>query len=81
MEAAAETAPAVLEAIRSSELPLAIVFNRGRLMVLPQSISKATGLREALRVLRLDDNAAAIGDAENDYELLACCELGAAVEW
>jgi hydroxymethylpyrimidine pyrophosphatase-like HAD family hydrolase len=82
VEAAAETAPAVLAAIRSSELPLAIVFNRGRLMVLPQSISKATGLREALRVLRLSmHNTAAIGDAENDYELLACCELGAAVEW
>ena len=39
--------------IRYLELPLVLLFNRGRLMVLPQAISKATGLREALRTLRL----------------------------
>ena len=82
VEADASAAPAVLDAIRETELPLAIAFNRSRLMVLPQSISKATGLREALRVLRLSQhNTVAIGDAENDYEMLAFCELGAAVAW
>jgi len=48
--------------------------------VLPQGISKATGLRQALTALRLSaHNAIAIGDAENDNELLAACEIGVAV--
>jgi len=51
-------------------------------MVLPQSISKGTGLRAALRILRLSPhNALAIGDAENDHDLLAQCELAVAVSW
>jgi hydroxymethylpyrimidine pyrophosphatase-like HAD family hydrolase len=72
----------VLRIIRQLELPLALVFNRSRLMVLPQAISKATGLRYALTVLRLSThNTVAIGDAENDHELLRICELGVAVAW
>jgi hydroxymethylpyrimidine pyrophosphatase-like HAD family hydrolase len=48
-----------------------IAFNRSRLMVLPQSVSKATCLREALTTLRLSaHNAIGIGDAENDHALL-----------
>jgi hydroxymethylpyrimidine pyrophosphatase-like HAD family hydrolase len=75
-------APTVLGILRNLELPLVLVFNRGRLMVLPQTISKATGVREALKVLRLSPhNAVAIGDAENDHELLQACEVGAAVAW
>ena len=71
-----------LEVIRALELPLALLFNRGRVMVLPQSISKATGLREALASLRLSvHNAIAIGNAENDHELLSACEIGVAVSW
>lgn len=51
-------------------------------MVLPQAVSKATGLREALTILRLSaHNAVAIGDAENDHELLRVCEVGVAVAW
>jgi hypothetical protein len=51
-------------------------------MVLPQAISKGTGLRHALNILRLSPhNAIAIGDAENDHDLLAECELAAAVGW
>jgi len=72
----------ILEVIRFLELPLVLLFNRGRLMVLPQAISKATGLHEALRTLRLSShNAIAIGDGENDHDLLAACELGVAVSW
>lgn len=82
VELPADAATSVLAQIRRLELPLVIHFNRGRLMVLPQAISKATGLRAALRALRLSPhNAVAIGDAENDHELLACCELGMAVAW
>jgi hypothetical protein len=51
-------------------------------MVLPQAISKATGLRHALRAMRLSEhNALAIGDAENDHQLLEACEVGVAVGW
>jgi hydroxymethylpyrimidine pyrophosphatase-like HAD family hydrolase len=72
----------ILAVIRSLELPWVLLFNHGRLMVLPQAISKATGLHEALRTLRLSShNAIAIGDGENDHDLLATCELGVAVSW
>lgn len=82
VEADAADAPEILAIIRRLELPLVIVFNRGRLMVLPQTISKSTGLRNALVVLRLSPhNAIAIGDAENDHELLEACEVGVAVGW
>jgi hydroxymethylpyrimidine pyrophosphatase-like HAD family hydrolase len=71
-----------LAIIRRLELPLVLLFNRGRLMVLPQSVSKGTGLREALGAMRLSPhNTAAVGDAENDHELLAVAEVGAAVAW
>jgi hydroxymethylpyrimidine pyrophosphatase-like HAD family hydrolase len=82
VELPAEAAHAVLDVIRGQELPLVCLFNRGRMMVLPQAVSKATGLREALRTLRLSPhNAVAVGDAENDHELLGVCEIGAAVGW
>lgn len=82
VEAGAEHAHTVLDAIRSRELPLSILFNRGRLMVLPQAISKATGLREVLTILRLSlRSTLGFGDAENDHELLRACEVGVAVGW
>jgi len=82
VEASADDGPRILDAIRALELPLVLLYNRGRLMVLPQSVSKATGLRHALRVLRLSPhNAVAIGDGENDHQLLGVCELGVAVAW
>lgn len=82
IEADASTAPTILAAIRELQLPLAILFNRSRLMVLPQAVSKGTGLQSALRILRLSrHNAIGIGDAENDHDLLAQCELAAAVDW
>jgi hydroxymethylpyrimidine pyrophosphatase-like HAD family hydrolase len=75
-------APRILTILRRLELPLALVFNRGAVMVLPQAVSKATGLRQALTILRLSaHNAVAIGDAENDHELLGACEVGVAVAW
>jgi len=82
IEAAAAAAPQILAAIRQLELPLAILFNRERVMILPQGISKATGLREVLKTLRLSlHNSIGIGDAENDYVLLDACEIGAAAAW
>jgi hypothetical protein len=82
VEADAASAPQILTVIRKLELPLTMLFNRSRLMVLPQAISKGTGLRKALNVLRLSThNAIAIGDAENDHDLLAECEIAVAVGW
>ena len=82
VESPAGEAPRILSVIRELELPLVMIFNRGRLMVLPQATSKSSGLREALTTLRLSvHNALAIGDAENDHDLLATCEVGVAVAW
>ncbi len=78
----ASSAPAALEAIQQLEQPLSLLFNRSRMMILPQAISKATGLASALHALRLSEhNVLAIGDAENDHELLRIAEIGVAVEW
>ena len=82
LDADANLAPRLLEVIRALELPLVLLFNKGRVMTLPQGVSKATGLRAALETLRLSPhNTLAIGDAENDHELLRTAEIGVAVEW
>jgi hydroxymethylpyrimidine pyrophosphatase-like HAD family hydrolase len=82
VELDASAATEVVAIIRRMELPLVLLFNRGRLMVLPQAVSKGVGLKEALATLcRSVHNAVAIGDAENDHSLLEACELGVAVSW
>jgi hydroxymethylpyrimidine pyrophosphatase-like HAD family hydrolase len=82
VDADAEYAPRLLDVIRRLELPLVLIFNRSRVMVTPQGVSKATGLRTALMTLRLSPrNTLAIGDAENDHELLRDAEVGMAVAW
>lgn len=82
VDADANEGPRLLEVIRHLELPLVLIFNRGRVMTAPQGVSKATGLRVALETLRLSArNAIAFGDAENDHELLRLAEVGVAVEW
>lgn len=82
LEADASSAPRILRTVQKLELPLVLVFNRSRVMLLPQGISKATGLRAALDNLRLSlHNCIAIGDAENDFQLLEAAEIGVAVAW
>lgn len=82
VDADANDAPRILDVIRTLELPLTLIFNRGRVMTTPQSVSKATGLRVALETLRLSArNTVAMGDAENDHELLRLAEIGVAVAW
>lgn len=82
VDASAADAPRLLDAIRRLELPLVLLFNHGRVMILGQGVSKATGLHALLDMLRLSShNMVAIGDAENDHELLRLAEVGAAVEW
>lgn len=82
LDADAGQASRILEVIHQLELPLVLVFNRGRVMTLPQGVTKATGLRAALEMLRRSGrNTLAVGDAENDHELLRLAEVGAAVAW
>jgi hypothetical protein len=82
VDADANDAPGLLDVIRSLELPLVLLFNGGRVMTLPQGVSKATGLERMLQTIRRSPrNLLAIGDAENDHELLRLAEVGAAVEW
>ena len=82
VDADASSAQRMLDVIRELELPVVLVFNRSRVMALAQGVSKATGLGAALGMLRASPrNTVAIGDAENDHELLRCAEVGAAVEW
>jgi len=44
----AEFSAVAMSLIREQELPLAITFNRQRMMLLPASISKSSGLKELL---------------------------------
>ncbi len=82
VDAGTGSARLMLEAIQEIELPLVLIFNRGQVMALAQGVSKATGLAAAPNMLRVSPgNALAIGDAENDHELLRLAEVGAAVEW
>ncbi len=82
VEAAASEAPKVVALVQEMEAPLSLAFNRARLMILPEGVTKATGLREALAVLRLSaHNTVGIGDAEDDRSLLHHCEVGLAVAW
>ncbi|MEP7118148.1 MAG: HAD hydrolase family protein, partial [Acidobacteriota bacterium] len=68
--------------IRELELPIVLSFNRSRVMAMVQGVSKATGLSAALDMIRASPrNTVAVGDAENDHELLRLAEVGAAVAW
>jgi hydroxymethylpyrimidine pyrophosphatase-like HAD family hydrolase len=82
VDAEADSAHRILDVIRELELPIVLSFNRSRVMATAQGVSKATGLDAALSALRASArNTVAIGDAENDHELLRFAEVGAAVEW
>lgn len=82
VDANAADAPAILDVVRALELPLVLIFNKGRVMTMPQGVSKGTGLHAALDTLRVSArNTISIGDAENDHELLRLSEVGVAVPW
>jgi hydroxymethylpyrimidine pyrophosphatase-like HAD family hydrolase len=70
----------VLEVIQELGLEWHIIFNKGAVMVLPSTVSKASGLVAALAGLRLSPrNVVGVGDAENDQAFLHLCECSAAV--
>lgn len=69
-----------LEVIRELGLDLQVIFNKGSVMILPSAVNKATGLKAALKDLRLSPhNVVGVGDAENDHAFLKMCEFGVAV--
>jgi hydroxymethylpyrimidine pyrophosphatase-like HAD family hydrolase len=47
VEADSSMSGKILAILQRLELPLALLFNHGRVMILPQAISKATGLQQA----------------------------------
>ena len=70
----------VVEEIVRLGLGCQLVHNRAELMVLPNGVTKGTGLMQALGNLGISRHSTlAVGDAENDHHLLAVCELGVAV--
>lgn len=57
-----------------------LVRNREEMMILPAGVTKGSGVVMALETLgHSAHNAIAVGDAENDHDFLAACELGVAV--
>jgi hydroxymethylpyrimidine pyrophosphatase-like HAD family hydrolase len=71
---------AVLEAIRDLGLEWHVIFNKGSVMILPASVTKATGLAEALEELGVPaGRTIGIGDAENDHAFLRLCGVAVAV--
>jgi len=82
VEVDAAAAPDVLAGLHALGLPHGISFDRGKLMLLPHGVSKASGLSEAIFLLGASlHNAVAIGGADDDLAMLDVCEIGAAVAW
>jgi hydroxymethylpyrimidine pyrophosphatase-like HAD family hydrolase len=70
----------VAQAIRETGAEVRVSLNRGSLMVLPRAVGKARGVAAAAARLGIGlEFVAAVGDAENDLEMLEACGLGAAV--
>jgi hydroxymethylpyrimidine pyrophosphatase-like HAD family hydrolase/archaellum biogenesis ATPase FlaH len=70
----------VLNAIYELGLEAQLTFNGESTMVLPQGISKATGMERALQRMGLSfHEVVGIGDSANDHSLLRNCECPIAV--
>lgn len=66
--------------LRRTKLPWNVIRNRKEIMVLPDGITKATGVEAALKELGTSPRqAVGVGDAENDGALLQLCGLAVAV--
>jgi HAD superfamily hydrolase (TIGR01484 family) len=70
----------ILETIRDMGMEMQLIFNKDAVMVLPSGVNKASGLKAALKEMKLTAHeVVAVGDAENDHAMLSLCECGAAV--
>ncbi len=66
--------------LRRTKLHWNVVRNRKDLIIIPEGITKATGVAAALKELGLSPRqAVGVGDAENDRALLQLCGLAVAV--
>jgi hydroxymethylpyrimidine pyrophosphatase-like HAD family hydrolase len=71
---------AMLDAIRKLGLEWHVIFNKGAVMALPSSVTKATGFACALKDLNVTaEEAVGVGDAQNDQAFLRMCGLAVAV--
>jgi hypothetical protein len=71
----------VAQVISDLRLEIHAIRNKGALMLLPAGVHKGSGLRAALEQLRLAPHeTVAVGDGENDQDLLAAAGFGVAVE-
>lgn len=70
----------LLSIIRKLGLEWHVIFNKGSVMALPSSVTKATGLAAALAAMDLPpDRIVGVGDAENDHAFLRTCGCAVAV--
>lgn len=69
------------QACEALKLDVRFARNRDAVMLMPVSVSKASGLSHALASLGVSEGeVVAFGDAENDMPMLAACGLGVAVK-
>ena len=70
----------VRDSVRDAGCGWHVILNKGSVMILPRGVTKASGLAAALRRLQISgEETIAVGDAENDEDLLRGCGLGVAV--
>ena len=68
----------VRAALAATDMTSELVYNRTALMLLPQGVSKGTGVRQVIQELGLSPHdVLALGDAENDHELFEACGFAA----
>jgi len=70
----------VRDALHRLGMRRSLIYNKSSLMILPEGVDKASGLREAVAELGATvEQTIAVGDAENDLALLEEAGLGVAV--
>ncbi len=71
----------ILDASRDLGYDMAVERNRGSIMIQPRGTNKASGLRAALRELRIEEKqCVGVGDGENDVPFVHVTGLSVAVE-
>jgi phosphoglycolate phosphatase (TIGR01487 family) len=69
-----------IDAIQAMGLELQVIFNKDAVMILPSGVNKMTGLKAALKEMKISPHeVVAVGDAENDHAFLGRCEVSVAV--
>ncbi|OAI42532.1 hypothetical protein AYO41_04085 [Verrucomicrobia bacterium SCGC AG-212-E04] len=69
-----------LEVIKRLGVGYNVIFNKGAVMLLPEGVDKAFGLKAALAKLELSaSEVIGFGDAENDHAFLRMCGFSVAV--